>query len=247
MKALLRFLAVLIIVAGWTAFFVEHRARIHAAEEIRSLRLHLAAIQEDLAKMRERVNLRDSEVKRLHDATKEIYKLRNQAGLLQDKEKKVEQLLAEIQQLRAAPGNSAANNWIASSRGESAQNSWPKENWSFSGYATPEAALQSLAWAVRDGDRQKFLDSMSPEEKSRQEKEWADDKRSPDELKIDLQNWVKDVSGVKILDKKTISDDEVILAIYTEGEGDVTSFSMKRIGGEWKTGPAKELGNLFKK
>ena len=117
---------------------------------------------------------------------------------------------------------------------------YAKESWAFSGYATPEAALQSVIWAMREGDTKTFLSSLAPEEMARVQREWGN--KSEAEISDDAKRGTDKISSIRILESKTVSDDEVVLNVYAAGgEDKVEKISMKRFGAEWKVaGPKKD-------
>ena len=47
-----------------------------------------------------------------------------------------------------------------------------REQWSNAGYASPEAALVSAIWSMREGNPKSYLESLSPEEQQRMSKVW---------------------------------------------------------------------------
>jgi hypothetical protein len=71
------------------------------------------------------------------------------------------------------------------------------------------------------------------------EKEWAG--KSEAEVSADARKGMDKLSGVRILERKTVSDDEVVLSVYAEGgEDKVQKISMKRYGTEWKLAPKRD-------
>jgi hypothetical protein len=183
------------------------------------------------------------ELERLRAEAREVHKLRNEVSQLRAGVKEADQLRAENQQLRAvgrsrqaAPGASVA----AASAVASQEGFYAKENWAFIGYATPEAALQSVIWAMREGDTRTLLASVTAEEMARMQKEWGD--KSEAQVSADAKRGTDKISGIRILESRTLSDDEVVLSIYAAGgEDKVQKISMKRSGAEWKmAGPKRD-------
>jgi RNA polymerase sigma factor (sigma-70 family) len=102
----------------------------------------------------------------------------------------------------------------------------------FSGYATPEATLQTECWALSKGDFQLFLAGMTPGKRQQMEgKVAAHAGRMDDPSRI---------TGFNILNKETISADEVLLTVRIEGEKPdrVQKMVMRRLDGEWKVAEA---------
>jgi hypothetical protein len=117
----------------------------------------------------------------------------------------------------------------------------PADVWTNCGYATPEAALQSTAWAMRTGNLEAYLDSFSPE--LRQQAADRFKGKSEQEIKVEL---IKKVAATKALrpDRSRILDDgriEFVLnsSQFDDGLNQGTSESILRfryVSGEWKFG-----------
>jgi len=107
----------------------------------------------------------------------------------------------------------------------------------FAGYATPEASVQSMLWAGSIGDFKKFLVGCTPEQVERFRNKMAG--KSDDEIRRETIAWANALAGYKITKKEVISADEVHLHIHAtpsaEGlhSGKVIVI-MKKIGTEWK-------------
>src|SRR6185436_15901470 len=100
---------------------------------------------------------------------------------------------------QAAPGNGAT----ALPATTSQEGYFAKESWAFTGYATPEAALQSVIWAMREGDIKTFVASLAPEEMARIQKEWGDKPEA--QVSADTKRGTDKISGIRILDSKALS------------------------------------------
>ena len=116
------------------------------------LRAQLQELQLQLDKLRvERSKILQSNSRPESDAEKgELLRLRNKAAQLKAATNETQQLRSQVKQvsadnerLRAAQANVAA----APSSPAMATDTFPKENWTFVGYATPEASFQSTLWA----------------------------------------------------------------------------------------------------
>ena len=107
----------------------------------------------------------------------------------------------------------------------------------FAGYGTPEASVQSMLWAGSIGDFKKFLAGCTPEQVERFRNKMAG--KSDDEVRRETVAWANALVGYKITQKEGISDDEVHLHIHAtpsaEGlhNGKVIVI-MKKVGNEWK-------------
>jgi RNA polymerase sigma factor (sigma-70 family) len=107
----------------------------------------------------------------------------------------------------------------------------------FAGYATPEAAIESMLWAGSIGDFKKFQAGCTSEQIERFKNRMAG--KSDDEIRREAIAWANALIGYKITQKEVISGDEVHLHISAppsaEGlrNGNVIVI-MKKIGNEWK-------------
>jgi hypothetical protein len=227
------------------AVHVVERRRIAGLRQVNEgLREELAAAQQVIdAKSRDQRGPSNEELVRLRAEAREVHNLRNEVSQLRAGVKEADQLRAENQRLRGAgkPLQAAPSTGVAAPpAATSPEGYYAKENWAFTGYATPEAALQSVIWAMHEGDTKTLLASVTPEEMERMQKEWGD--KSEAQVSADAKRGTDKISGIRILESKTLSDDEVVLSVFAAGgEDKVQKISMKRYGAEWKmAGPKRE-------
>ena len=108
---------------------------------------------------------------------------------------------------------------------------------SFAGYATPEASVQSMLWAGSRGDFKGFLAACTSEQIKRFESKMAG--KSDEEISRQAKAWANALNDYKITQKDVISESEVHLHIHAtpsaEGlhSGKVIVV-MQKIGNEWK-------------
>ena len=108
---------------------------------------------------------------------------------------------------------------------------------SFAGYATPEASVQSMLWAGSQGDFKSFLAACTSEQIKRFEGKMAG--KSADEISREAKAWANALKDYKITQKDVVSDNEVHLHIHAtpsaEGlhSGKVI-IVMQKIGNAWK-------------
>jgi len=244
MKHILQFILAGLLLAGLEVLYIE-RGRVVALQQENQL------LREDLAAARRLISASESgasartneELERLRTEAREVRQLRNEISHLRSGVKELDQLRIENEQLRAATRQSSAAAKTGAAIPAAAplqEGYYAKESWAFSGYATPEAALQSVIWAMREGDTKTFLSSLAPEEMARVQREWGN--KSEAEISDDAKRGTDKISSIRILESKTVSDDEVVLNVYAAGgEDKVEKISMKRFGAEWKVaGPKKD-------
>ncbi|MCI0747738.1 MAG: hypothetical protein L0Y58_20215 [Verrucomicrobia subdivision 3 bacterium] len=167
----------------------------------------------------------------------ELLRLRNQAAQLRaatnelnDLRLKHEQLAAENQRMRAgqaiAPGT-------ASGQAGADPFLFVRDSWKFAGFATPESTLESVVFAMSQGDHRAMLSAVTPEEAARMSREFEG--KSDEQISRDTRRQLSKISSYRILERKELSPDEVVLDVYASGgEDKVIGMLMKRVGAEWR-------------
>jgi superfamily I DNA and/or RNA helicase len=65
--------------------------------------------------------------------------------------------------------------------------------------------------------------------------------KTESEVATENKRELQKVTAYKILDDEAVSDSEVILTVYAQGENALTWFKLQRLGDEWKiAGPIKD-------
>jgi hypothetical protein len=152
-------------------------------------------------------------------------RLRGEAGLQKNE---LEKLRTELALGPHSPRSRAA-------RERAAKNYYPKERWAAAGFASPEATVQSLSWAASQGDYKAVLACMAPDAQAQVAKQLEG--KSDGEITGELaseSSHMNSVDGLRIVNWKTVSDDEVILTVYNQGGDSWGSVPLKRFGNEWK-------------
>jgi hypothetical protein len=244
MKRFFQLILAGLFLASLAVHVVQRRRIAGLRQDYEGLREELAAAQQSIgAKGSDQGGPPNEELERLRAESREVHKLRNEVSQLRAGAKEVDQLRAENRRLRGEgrPLQAAPSTGVAAPPAATSQEGYyAKENWAFTGYATPEAALQSVIWAMREGDTKTLLASVTPEELARMQKEWGD--KSEAQVSADARRGTDKISGIRILESKTLSEDEVVLSVFAAGgEDKIQKISMKRYGSEWKmAGPKRE-------
>jgi len=181
--------------------------------------------------MRQLTALRDDN-ERLNRNTSDLLKLRGEVGMLRRQTNELGTLVQTLQST-GRQGSSAAN----TPQGSAEPTHFPREAWTFAGFATPEAAIQSCLWAKTSGDRKTSEEAVTPE--FRQKIQEYLKNKSPEERTAILENMLsKDINatGVQIQRKMVLADDQVVLQLHNDGmpEKVYSIVTMKQINGEWK-------------
>jgi len=218
-----------VILAGGTAcWMVEHSARSGLLQKNEALRqqadelAQLAAENERLSNM-----LKGGKSPASLSAAEfhELLRLRNQVGQLDRTRRQADELRAANQQLVVGLANSGTN-----------QGYWTGQQLVFAGFADPESAMRSTLAAWISGDPAAFLASCVPAERAELEKE----REATSEAEFAARSkglaalYGPATEGVRVLGKKTISQDEAVLDLYFEGDEKSREFLLRRFGDEWR-------------
>jgi hypothetical protein len=116
------------------------------------------------------------------------------------------------------------------------QREFPQPSWKFAGYADPESAYQSLMWAMSQGNVQAALDSLTPAEHAKWERNLTRPKEEKDEK---MARRTKQTQLFRILDKQVISETETHVRIESIGESNENPVleqwaRMIKVGSDWK-------------
>jgi len=106
---------------------------------------------------------------------------------------------------------------------------FPRKDWRFAGYASPESAMMSCVWAISRGDARTFRDSFSPAYRQTFKGKPDAELVSPDDRRD-----FKIISGFRILNQQMISENEVSLQVYAQGINEARRFLFQRTGDEWR-------------
>jgi RNA polymerase sigma factor (sigma-70 family) len=107
----------------------------------------------------------------------------------------------------------------------------------FAGYATPETALESMLWAMSQGDLKKFEADLTSEQRERFAGKM--DGKSDDEIRRLLIAQANTMVGYRLNQRQVISDDEIRLLLLVQpypGHPHIGNDLqvMRKVGNEWK-------------
>lgn len=225
--------SVLILVAATIAVINWRRAEIFRSDN-EDLRARVEELETESAASSTVLELARGQSEKLRAQNLEIMKLRNDVTQSRVGTKEAEALAAENQRLKAmaqAKPNSAEADGNAQRGGG---RDFPRESWSFSGYASPESALVSAIWAMKEGNPQTYLESLTPQEQERMASVWQD--KAENEIAEKHKNDVSAIAGLRVLERQDLSPTEVVMNVYLEGPGRVEKIRMNQVGQDWKFG-----------
>ena len=211
---------------------VQRQSRNQLHDENRALRQQvdqLAAENERLSNLVSEANSFQALAK---DQSNELLRLRGAVGVLSQQKSEAERLREENRQLRTGVTNAQIAQ--ATNPPTPLSASVPKESWAFSGYATPEGALQTMVWAWANHDTETLLASCTPEGREWFEK--AFEGKQPSEVLAEFPVDLSKASGYQFSTKEA-SDDKVDYFVVFDMPFHVAygrDVTMKKVGGEWK-------------
>lgn len=155
----------------------------------------------------------------------ELLRLRNEVGQLREQTNELAKLrdaLATAQKVQSTKPESAVT------RSEPI----PKEAWTNAGYATPEAAFQTICFAMSKGDMQTYMNSLSPEQQTNMTKAFQG--KSEPEIAAGQMAEMEPVNDFQVVGKIEVGQDQVQMLVHTAGEDLNTIFIMTNVYGSWK-------------
>jgi hypothetical protein len=227
-----------LMVAGLAVLWVmQHQARLELRQKNESLQQQLeraARLEDENERLSNLVAQAGST--RLTGQTAELLKLRREVAVLRQQTNELQRLQQENQQLRNTL--TLQNAALAKKPPEALPlDVHPKESWAFAGFATPDATLQSLTWAMNQGKKEEYMASLTGG--------WLDeaDKRYKDaDFTVEGPKEIAQTTGFRVLKRDYLSDDEAVLNVFIEGENDQVDMDFKKIDGQWKyAGPKTDL------
>jgi hypothetical protein len=158
----------------------------------------------------------------------ELLRLRNQVGLLR------QQTNALAQQL-----NESRSKEPTAKQTDPAVKPIPCDSCIFSGYATPEAALQTCAWALTKGNLQAYLECLAPEARDEAAKGFQG--KSEAEVFRMLREKLGSTAALRLDRMETLEDGAVAYPLHSTTMDDGLSTStvtamirFRNIAGEWR-------------
>ena len=176
--------------------------------------------------------LDSKEFEDLRKANRELPALRNEMRQLRTQAPELERLRRENQRLASSLRSltSSPPRQFSEMEGYVA-----KETWAHQGFASPEAALQTFLWAVREGQFQTVAECMSPESRIHFEQEFGG--KSEQERTKALQQGLGQMirtGGYRLVTKEQLTEDRVALGIQAVAGGTIAKVVLTRFGNEWK-------------
>jgi RNA polymerase sigma factor (sigma-70 family) len=220
-----------VIITGTGTYLVQQRQ----LERLRAENQNLLAQQQQLTAEQEAaskaVQTAREELERLQKDNAELLRLRNEVGQLRREREAAKQRASQPAALPAGTGQSAANpgRYIS------------KDQLAFAGYATPEAALESMTWAMMKGTYEQAVASLGPELQQGE----LNDAKGREQFENGRKASALHFIGMQIVARKTLAEDRVELKVKMDADPMPNSGAktppffiqpMVRVGTEWKLG-----------
>jgi hypothetical protein len=155
----------------------------------------------------------------------ELLRLLSEVGALREQSK-------ELGKLRAALATGQKTQISQSVSGATRMEAVPKESWANVGYATPEAAFQTICYAMSKGDLNAYVASVSPEQQTNMMKELQG--KSEAEIAAGQMAEMEPVKDFQVVGQIEVGQDQVQMLVHTAGEDLNTIFIMTNVDGGWK-------------
>lgn len=163
----------------------------------------------------------------------ELQDLRQQVESLRRGTNEVGRLQAEIAKLRSAlavVGNSVNTGPPPE---VPASDIYPKDSWTFAGYDTPENTIESMMWAISQGDQDTYAAGLTPELQSDMQSDFEDGS-----FLDDSQAELSDVTGYRIVDRDIVSGNEVTVTVFVDGSNEPMVVDLVETpDGQWAVKP----------
>lgn len=175
----------------------------------------------------ERLRTDASPTKRLDRA--ELLRLRNEVRRLRAQQMEVEKLRAANQRV----AEEIKSGKFTPRRLADVVGAVPREKWTFAGFATPEATVQTFFAAIASGDPEQIIRCMPAREAEQMRQQVAQD---PESFRKDFMGKLGNVSAFRITGTRTIDDERMEVLVQAVADGESMPLPLHREGSEWKLG-----------
>jgi len=165
----------------------------------------------------------------------ELLRLRNEVRQLREGAKELEKLRAEMAAAKAENSRLRTTQAQGGVTGTNGPGFLARESWTFAGYSTPEAALQSWLYSTANGDLANSLASLVPEQQP--ELKEGNETLTPEKFALNAKKGAERLAGFEIVGRESPSADDVVLVVRVHdvnGHSRARPIQFKRIGAEWK-------------
>jgi hypothetical protein len=176
----------------------------------------------------------NTELEKLREENQELPRLRNEVTQLRSQAKGLESLRAEHARLLTEATNIAAQPGQTGPRVLPA-NFVSKAALADAGLGSPEAAVQTVLWALTQDNATRFTQCLVPTEGPQIHfmGQWSSGDH-PQEIPKNLAEQMNRFPGYAIAEKTTVSPTEVVVSLQSSAGATVMPLKLRLVGNEWR-------------
>jgi len=227
-------LGTLVVAGVATPLVISHQTQSRLLQENESLRQQVAQLSKFPAeneRLSNEVAQAQSSQALAKQQASELLRLRGELGTLRQQQK-------ESDRMKAALATERTRLPEMTDRRAKTDNI-PRESWAFVGYASPEAALQSVVWAMSKGDLKTFLAGATPETQKLMAQQYAG--KTDSEVASTLVHETDGLQELALGNKMIAADGSVTFRVTVQESDNGTTkthdeavMGFENVGGEWK-------------
>ena len=227
-------LGALVVAGVATPLVISHQTQSRLLQENESLRQQVAQLSKFPAeneRLSNEVAQAQSSQALAKQQASELLRLRGELGTLRQQQK-------ESDRMKAALATERTRLPEMTDRRAKTDNI-PRESWAFVGYASPEAALQSVVWAMSKGDLKTFLAGATPETQKLMAQQYAG--KTDSEVASTLVHETDGLQELALGNKMIAADGSVTFRVTVQESDNGTTkthdeavMGFENVGGEWK-------------
>ncbi len=184
------------------------------------------------------------ELDRLRRNQMDLLRLRAEVGRLRQQTNELASLLEQNRQLRAAMTSTQDAQAAEVMSQVPPEDVFPRRSWRLSGFATPDATLQTFIWAVMNADFDTEAACFASSENQtaiRQQNAKKLAGKSRNEIIADINERTRNITAYRVLRRTAVSDHEVFIVYHLDGAeyGGPRKWrhlKFEKVGDEWKLG-----------
>ncbi len=158
----------------------------------------------------------------------ELADLRRQVEALRQRTNEIAGLQGEIDRLRNILSTAANAVEDGTAPDVPASDVYPRDAWMFAGYDTPENTIESIMWAVSEGDSDTYAAGVTPELGSELQSEF-DDGSFVNDGPLEMG----DVTGYRIVDREVVSGNQVMYTVFVDGPNELMQIPIEQTDNGW--------------
>jgi hypothetical protein len=167
----------------------------------------------------------------------ELLQLRNEVGLLRREQLEITRLRAENERI----ATELVSGKFTPRRLADMDGFMSRANWPSAGFATPEAAAQSVFAGITSGDFEQFIRCFDPQTEAELRQQVGDNVEGMQRELAETAHQFGKVTGLRIVGHQQEVDDQVALKLQLSADGEAITLRLRRVGNEWKASKESAL------